>query len=351
MIDYTNLDQARGFAEKALQVMAQHAIAAVPQNYQVWFAYVSGANPTLVKAIDDLIRDNAALTPELSQELYRTYCVDAEVNAIACESGHKLQILMQEIDEQLTDFGRSSADYSAQLVDASGELLQCQTQDDLRALIKNLMSHTQLIVQKNKSMADQLEKSADEISILRQDLAKVEVEANTDALTSLANRKHFDQRLALDAAAATEEDQPLCLLLTDIDHFKKFNDTYGHRVGDEVLKLVGRCLRDNLKGKDLPARYGGEEFCVLLPSTNLVDAEMLAETIRAALASREIKNKKTGDSFGKVTLSIGVAQFRPGESLDDFVRRADQSLYKAKAMGRNRVVSEGLLENVVAVAP
>ena len=351
MMEHTNLDQARGFAEKALQVMDQHAVAAVPRNYQVWFAYVSGANQALSRAIDDLIRCNATFTPDLIHELYRTYCIEAEVNALACESGHKLQVLMQEIDEELSDFGRSSADYSAQLVDASGELLQCQTQDDLRTLIKNVMAHTQVIVQKNQNMANQLEKSSDEISALRQDLERVEVEANTDALTGLANRKHFDQRLALDAATATEEDLPLCLLLTDIDHFKKFNDTYGHRVGDEVLKLVGRCLKDNLKGKDLPARYGGEEFCVLLPTTTMTDAEKLAENIRAALASREIKNKKTGESFGKVTLSIGVAQFRPGETLDDFVRRADQALYKAKSMGRNRVVPEALLDNVVAVAP
>ena len=117
-----------------------------------------------------------------------------------------------------------------------------------------------------------LRASMAEIDGLRRDLQAAWSEARTDGLTGVANRKHFDQALRLAAAQAMEQDAPACLLLADIDHFKHFNDVYGHVLGDQVLRLVASLLRHNVKGQDLVARYGGEEFAVILPATRLADA-------------------------------------------------------------------------------
>jgi diguanylate cyclase len=147
---------------------------------------------------------------------------------------------------------------------------------------------------------------------------------------------------------ANKTGEPLSLVITDIDHFKHFNDTYGHQMGDQVLRLVGRTLTDSVKGRDTPARYGGEEFALILPQTRLADALVLAEQIRRTIMRRHIVRRDTGDDFGTITLSMGVAAYHPTEHLMDTIRRADAALYQAKRSGRNRVVSEEALEKQAA---
>jgi diguanylate cyclase len=175
-------------------------------------------------------------------------------------------------------------------------------------------------------------------------LQTVQREAITDGLTGLPNRKHFDNNLRGHASTAMEEGTSLSLLLLDVDHFKHFNDTFGHRIGDEVLKVVGRLLLKNLDETALPARYGGEEFAVILPRQNIEAALVTAEAVRASLASHRLTNKATGEKYGRVTVSIGAAEYRLGEPLSTLVERADDALYRAKQDGRNRVVGDAAAE-------
>jgi diguanylate cyclase len=130
------------------------------------------------------------------------------------------------------------------------------------------------------------------------------------------------------------------LLILDIDHFKKFNDTYGHQTGDEVLKLLASTMTKTVKGDDIPARYGGEEFAVILPETDLKGAVHVAEHIRQRISSKKLVNRATNQNLGRITVSIGAASFEFGEPLTDFMKRADQALYKAKGNGRDQVVSQ-----------
>ncbi|CAO3400004.1 Putative diguanylate cyclase (GGDEF domain) [Azospirillum palustre] len=142
--------------------------------------------------------------------------------------------------------------------------------------------------------------------------------------------------------ASVRDEQPLSLLMVDIDHFKSFNDTHGHLVGDHVLKLVARMLTECIKGRDTATRYGGEEFAIILPRTSLENATRLAEQVRVFVGGRQIVNKARNANYGTVALSVGVAQFRPGEPALTLVRRADQALYAAKRSGRNRVTAEAV---------
>ena len=176
-----------------------------------------------------------------------------------------------------------------------------------------------------------LQASMTEIDGLRQNLQTAWSEARTDGLTGLANRRHFDQALRTAAAQAIEHGTPACVVLADIDHFKQFNDIHGHAFGDQVLKLVAGLLRHNVKGRDLVARYGGEEFAVILPATRLNDAFGLADRLRELVSCRQIKLKDRAQSLGRVTLSIGVSEFRPGESCSAWVASADAALYQASS--------------------
>ncbi|MCU0894360.1 MAG: GGDEF domain-containing protein [Rhodospirillales bacterium] len=150
----------------------------------------------------------------------------------------------------------------------------------------------------------------------------------------------FDFVLRQAALDGMENGDPLSLLMLDIDHFKKFNDTHGHHIGDQVLRLLAAVLKQSVKGQDTPARYGGEEFAVVLPQTVLENAVKLAEAIRLRVSRRSVVNRATSQRLGSFTVSIGAAEFVPGEPLRQFVERADRALYAAKKAGRNRVMFE-----------
>src|SRR5690606_26359339 len=144
---------------------------------------------------------------------------------------------------------------------------------------------------------------------------------------------------------------PLCLMIIDIDHFKSFNDTYGHQTGDQVLRLVAMTLKSNIKGQDLAARYGGEEFVAILPSTDIEGAVIVAENIRRAIQAKQLLKRSTNEKLGRITASFGVAAYQSGDTAGMLIERADRCLYAAKHAGRNRVVSESELEAMQVQLP
>jgi diguanylate cyclase len=179
-----------------------------------------------------------------------------------------------------------------------------------------------------------------EISQLQVNLEAVRNESLTDPLTSLANRKYFDSALEKSIAQSAATGEPVALLLIDIDHFKAFNDTFGHLTGDQVLRLVAIALKQNVKGQDIAARYGGEEFAIILPGTTLRSALTVADHVRRAVMTKELMKRSTGEHLGRVTVSIGVAVLQKDEAAQSLIERADNCLYAAKRCGRNRVMCE-----------
>jgi diguanylate cyclase len=161
----------------------------------------------------------------------------------------------------------------------------------------------------------------------------------TDGLTGLANRKAFDSEFDRLFQDATRSKASFTLLMLDIDHFKAFNDNFGHQVGDQVLRLVARTLKDSIKGKDFAARYGGEEFSIILPDTDLAGAIIVGNALRKAVASKDVINRSTGKTLGRITMSVGVAQFDGDRTPEDLIERADSALYIAKHNGRNQVAA------------
>jgi diguanylate cyclase len=240
----------------------------------------------------------------------------------------------------LESAGAGAEEYGAALRSFSGDLQGARSGQDFRRLIGDLVASTRAMGERVNRLQAQLGESKSEISRLHDNLANARNEALTDALTGVGNRHAFERALAAAAAAAREAHDPLSLIMLDLDLFKRINDTYGHQIGDLVLKLLGQMLIRSIKGRDTAARYGGEEFAVILPDTALADAISVAEQVRLAVANKKIVRKGSGEEIGPVTLSLGVAMYRPREPLADFVARADAALYAAKQRGRNQVVSE-----------
>ncbi len=167
--------------------------------------------------------------------------------------------------------------------------------------------------------------------ILLRDMERFKHLAETDRLTGLFNKGKFNEVLKREIERARRYKRPLSLIIFDIDHFKRINDTYGHKVGDEVLKELAKLIKKNIRKTDFAARWGGEEFVILAPETDLDGAVKLAEKLRQTVEKHEFPTVKN------VTISLGVAQYIDGESPEEFVIRADMALYKAKEGGRNRV--------------
>jgi diguanylate cyclase len=230
--------------------------------------------------------------------------------------------------------------YDASLSDAAKELLLAKKADQIKSIIESLLHSTSEMRETNKTLEDRLILAKNEISNLQQSLEAIRAESLTDPLTGLGNRKYFDRMIDMAVQSALASGEPLSLLLFDIDHFKSFNDSYGHLTGDQVLRLVGLSLKQTIKGQDITARYGGEEFAVVLPNTALRQALTVADHIRRAVMAKELKKKSTGEILGRVTISVGVSMLKQDDDTDALIERADACLYAAKRNGRNRVICE-----------
>jgi diguanylate cyclase (GGDEF)-like protein len=182
---------------------------------------------------------------------------------------------------------------------------------------------------------------------LRDSNAQLQMLASLDGLTSISNRRSLDDRFELEWKRAVRVQAPLALLMVDIDHFKQFNDFYGHQTGDECLRRVARTLASRVRrSEDLVARYGGEEFAVLLPHTELEGALILAEELHAAILGLAIEH--SGSPSGCITVSIGCSACRPAHEgiRSELLQSADAALYKAKQAGRNRVEAGTLAQKL-----
>ncbi len=167
-------------------------------------------------------------------------------------------------------------------------------------------------------------------------MEKLQILAITDDLTQLYNSRHFFKQLTNEIERSNRYGHALALLMLDIDHFKQYNDRYGHLQGDQVLRSVGKIIQSRLRSMDSAYRYGGEEFTIILPETTGRKAASAAQRLRRAMADQPFTPAPDNANV-TVTLSIGVAAYQPGESLADFVQRADSAMYQAKADGRNQV--------------
>jgi diguanylate cyclase len=219
---------------------------------------------------------------------------------------------------------------------------------DPKLLVENLMNELAKAATRAAKLEASFVESTRELDTIRDSLNKSEERAKTDTLTGLPNRRALDEFFRSVQIAAMEKGEPLSVLLIDIDHFKTFNDNFGHGVGDQVLRLMANVLRERVRENDLPARYGGEELIAVLPGADLATCEAVAERIRRSISECQITRRSTGEILPSITVSIGVGQFQLGESMADLIERCDRALYLAKRTGRNRVVTEDQLDRELA---
>jgi len=328
------------FAEVALGQIKSLRQTAVPRNYEIWYVYAAGFNAPLNRIINETLERQGKLSETDLDQIYDTYLSHVKSTDRIDKVGSRVVHEIEDVMSLITDALGMSASYDDSLSGATQKLSAAQNRDQVKAVIEQLVASTKEMRDTNKALEDRLSLSRQEITNLQQNLEAIRVETLTDPLTTLGNRKYFDRAIAAAVQSASACGEPLSLLMLDIDHFKSFNDNYGHLTGDQVLRLVAMSLKQTIKGQDLTARYGGEEFAVVLPSTALRQALTVADHIRRAVMAKELKKKSTGEILGRVTISVGVSMLKPDDDTDALIERADACLYAAKRNGRNRVICE-----------
>ena len=335
-----DFERTIAFGERALGYLKYNVTPAIPRYYELWYTYAAGHNMALINAVRELLAAKSRLTPEETERLYEIFLSPFHKSEQVEEVGSEISAELKNIVDVIRELLSNSGKYGESLEEGVTELGNVTSANQLSPIVTSLISSTKDMVEHNRNLEGHLEESREQIAELNRSLEDIRTEAMTDQLTGIANRKKFDQFIYHEMKDAMEKKTPLCLLLADIDHFKSFNDTHGHQTGDQVLRLVAHTLKTNVKGRDLAVRYGGEEFAIVLPQTALDDALKVAEQIRRAVYTKELVKKTTGESLGRITISVGVAIYRPSESVEAFVHRADTCLYAAKDAGRNTVKCE-----------
>ncbi|GBD49331.1 GGDEF domain-containing protein [Methylopila sp. Yamaguchi] len=341
----SDFDRTLAFSDAAIQRLRVHRHAAYPRNYELWYTYATGYNSALNRAINEALEHSPGISEADLDLLYETYLSPLRLSERVDHVGTRIIEEIGEVNDALKAARGANSDYAkalesvmreAQSVEGAGGVV-------LGRLGELLLSATHAMINRTKALEERLAGSQTEMRKLHDTLEVIRAESLTDPLTGLANRKFLQgalDRALLDAESQADRPAQFSVLLIDIDRFKTFNDSYGHLTGDQVLRLVALALKQNVKGQDLAARFGGEEFAIVLPDTGLQGAIAVAERIRRAVMTKDLVKRSTGEHLGRVTVSVGVAEWRRGDTGQTVIDRADRCMYVAKRSGRNLVIAE-----------
>lgn len=336
-------------AEKALAALKKLGLSASPRNFETWYVHLEGRNPALSRDIQKCLDAAPAISQTQADGLYELHILRADLSRNVMDIVSKFEAEVNDLTDLLEATGESAQGRNEELASISARLRQtAEDHPDVGVLLESVIAVTKSVKEENFKLERRLAESADEVAALRHNVEHIQQEAMTDPLTGVKNRKAFDAAIERHIAQSRETGAPLALVICDVDHFKSFNDRWGHQTGDQVLRLVAEVMTANVKGQDVLARYGGEEFAIILPETTLANAAMLADRIRRAIESRRLKKRRTEEDLGLVTMSMGVAAFDPRDSMESLIERADECLYAAKRAGRNQVIDETSLSEVAA---
>ncbi|MFT3726652.1 MAG: GGDEF domain-containing protein [Terricaulis sp.] len=327
-------------AQETLDLMRLHGVAPTSQNYEVWLAYRLGRQVELREAIDTRIGSGEAFTPEFSNEIHGKFFTGLGASAQILLAGEKIARDLNEVVAFLQQAEEKSGKYGKTLETAATDLNRGLAPEQIRQIVSGLAAATLDMANHNQRLTQELQRSTTEIDTLRTSLELVRVELLTDSLTGLSNRRMFDETLRMRIDEARAQRTELCLLLCDIDHFKRFNDTWGHHTGDQILRFLASAMQAHSRPDYLVARYGGEEFAMVLPRMAAREAAQMAETLRAAIQAKRLRRRSTNEDLGQVTVSMGLARLQPGDTVQGFVERADACLYGSKRNGRNQVTTD-----------
>ena len=326
-------DEWRRLYDMIGKLLFDHGLEPSPANFDLCHRYLSGRDRELNAMNDRAIAKDGVLSDAvaaaISSKLDSGLSTD-ELSRIATDA----QGYLEQMSMILARSGDDARDYGVALEHEAEGLAKSKSSV---VSVGTLIELTRSMIEKAQSAEEDLRRTELQMSAMRKDLATAQHKANSDPLTGLPNRRALDQHLRSAFENARRNNSPLALAICDIDHFKIFNDTHGHQIGDEVIKFVGSSLGRPAGNDIFAARYGGEEFVLVFERAAAAEALPILDKIRATIAARELKVTNTGQSLGRLSFSGGIAMLNIQDSPGSILKRADAALYKAKQDGRNRI--------------
>lgn len=334
-----SVNDSRQYLRLALEQIGKYELPTDPLNYCIWYEYASGKNKDLINAIDTSLGDKKSMKNGFIQKMYDEYISDRREKLNNLVRG-ELKKILNEVVSSVSTTNLQYSEAGTYLEDINDTLVDSLPQKKVQQIVQTLKQEVQNLEATATSFKSKLDQATAEINNLKSKLEQYREESFKDPLTGIDNRRGFDKNLRHAIETSGTKGTSLCLIMSDIDHFKEINDNNGHLVGDNVLKVVAAKMKETVKGRDLIARIGGEEFAIILPDTPFNGAMMLANDLRLTFETLDLKKKSTGESLGRITLSFGVTNYIQGESPEQFIHRADEALYQSKNSGRNRVTGK-----------
>jgi len=304
------------------------------------------------KTLNHMVAHHTPLLPDLYSKYFYVFLdeVDQEIKElIDSKDGNGKRELKQRqessikivdaVAEVINDLDRSTKSHSRNLKDHEQKLKVMEKIVDLVEFKKLISNEIGQVRESNVSLQHKLTQAQQEVQTLQSQLTEITDLATIDELTGLYNRRALFSRLVEEHSRVERYKENFSLMIFDIDDFKQVNDTYGHQVGDAILKKLAHFLKGNLRTSDFISRFGGEEFIAILPSTEMEKARQVAEKMRHMLGKKVFEDKKGAIKI-KITVSTGIAQCTPGDTIDNLIKRADDALYMAKNNGKNTILTE-----------
>ncbi len=332
-LSHEEIKKLMDIVRKELSFLIKHNIPPVPKNYERWFivfCYIKEQNRKMTdleliglykELFDEEVIDiSEDKTDEFTEKLY--------------DVAEKIDVIMMDLISNITDHQKNIDKHASNLSVHKTKL----TGESVNETVKLILKELQELKEQNTLLKKEIANYHREIKYLQNELASARAEANFDFLTGLVNRKRFERAIEDSIKDFHKKNYPFSIIFVDIDNFKKVNDTYGHLVGDIVLKEVASIFKFYLRANTVVGRIGGEEFCILLPGVEIKDAKNIAERLRKIIENRDIK-LEDGNAI-KATASFGVTQVKMGDTLKSILERADKALYRAKKSGKNKVEVE-----------
>lgn len=343
MLEPAELDQKNEILRLVLPLMTKHGVPVTPENYSLWYEYVLGENTRLCSRMDELIAQQVEFTESLSQELYEHFVSRCNTDKMEAIRGN-LQSIIKDVNTSLVSADMRAGYFSNKLGSLDSTLHSQRTLEDIEKLLKSLLGETNQMQQMIATLKQHILAKNEEVLVLQKELEQERIRSKVDPMTKLANRSAYFAavRDALDEGSSGPG--RLCMLMLDIDAFRDINNTHGHLVGDRVIKFVAESIRRSVKGKDTAARYSGEKFSVLLPDTPFEGAKHLGQNIMNIVANAKLMRADTKEPLGRITVCTGLVVYKSGESVMDFVNRANQAMLHAKKKGPNSLATEQSLQ-------
>ena len=333
IFDLDDSDKASELLRMSLSRLNAKGVDVNPLNYALTYTFFSGKSQPLNDKMDAYLNGDQQWAIEDMKELFTRFLISCQ-DVVDEEVHAELVTLVANIFGMLTETLGKTALSNQKLKGHIEKLAQSRTQQTVMQSANGILREARAFVKESTYLETEFKQFSHEVSKLKTELNQAKQEALTDALTGINNRRAFDEKLD----KLLESGKQFCLIIADLDHFKNINDKYGHIIGDRVLSAFASVLSQKTRESDFNARYGGEEFAILLPNTQVTQAQTVAEHIRETVENLSLKNTKTGKKLDKFTVSLGISCHRSGEDAKALIDRCDKAMYKAKHSGRNQAV-------------